>query len=191
MKTLKLLLIILILPILSNGQQASKPAFKNLICVSYHSDENGKGIVIEDKLEINAKGEVDFKIKLYEGAADTTYKLSQSLLNDFSQYFNKDLSTYMIADRLPDGKYYGGSLKYINYTDGNGLTHEFILLPPLMNQSFNDILDKVSSTPENLTKVKGLSIQDKGLTAKIIHFQKSCKYCSGAQMPPPIMLDSH
>jgi hypothetical protein len=167
--------------------QNVKPGFKQFLLVTYRPNDpvNPGKMKIEKSLEINGKGHAELKLNYTEGIADTTYQLSETLITRLNKIFNgkQELKSYMIKDRFPEGTTFRGALLYLSYTDDKDVIHNFIVVPPFMSQEFNDLLDQVTLTPENVIYTKNITIPFKSLGSRIITCEKNSKYLNSVISP--------
>ncbi len=175
-----------------NAQQI-KPKFKKLQCATYTTDLSGKDTIVicTEYIEINEIGQANYKSKIGRRVdlfMDTTYQLTDTLIAKLNKIFdgNSKLYSYMIADKLPNGTHYGGPLKFIRFTDNNGITQNFIDVRPLMSRNFTVLLDEIVHRPKTILH-KTEPIQNKSLEDQIIKCQNSCGYTPKVEQPPTVI----
>jgi hypothetical protein len=79
------------------------------------SEGTKEQVSIIDLLDINADGLVHLKEKYYKGVSDTTYHITDDLMNKLNAIFDgsKKLTTYMVMNKLPEGRHFAGALQYL------------------------------------------------------------------------------
>lgn len=175
-----------LLLILSSFASAQvKPSFKKLTYVSYETDALKQNATIRGLLVIDANGKVNFKIFYYNGVADTIYKLTITEVEKLNNIFNgeKKLKDFVVRTKMPGTMRYAGSFKYITYVANNGETDELTIVPPFMEDEFNNTLVNISKRPKKVNpKVK--QIKDLSLEKQILICEKATPYLPKIELPP-------
>jgi hypothetical protein len=176
------------------AQEPVKPRFKQLMYVEYetHVIKSNEVAEITAILTINAAGLVHLQSKYYNGVADTTYHLSNDLMNQLNDVADgsKKLKTNMVADKLPAGHHFGGNFEFLSAVSNAGKKDELIVVAPFMTGRFNKLMEDIWINPSAAdTKVK--NIKDPELSARIIALEKQCTYLPKIEQPPTIMEIAH
>jgi hypothetical protein len=171
--------------------QSAKPKFKHFTYVDYYLDNSGKNQAfnIIKYLEINEAGLVHLKLKNNLGILDTMYRLPDTSIIRMNNIFdgNKQLKSLMIRDRYPEGTHYAGSLHFLKYTDYKNISHNFTMVPPFMDQNFNDLLEDITFRPTDKA-YKAESLQNKITENEIAKCLNASKYALDAVGQTPVFI---
>ncbi|HEY9002527.1 MAG TPA: hypothetical protein VIM89_14315 [Mucilaginibacter sp.] len=171
--------------------QNVKQKFKHFTYVDYYldnSDKNQKFNIIQ-YIDINETGFVHLKLKNNVGILDTVYRLPDTLMIRMNNVFdgNKQLKSLMIKDKYPEGTYYGGSLHFLKYTDYRNISRNFTMVPPFMDQDFNDLLEDIIFRPSDKA-YKTESLQNKIIESEIAKSLNASKYALDAVGQTPVFI---
>jgi hypothetical protein len=195
LRSIQLIMILILSSTFYNGalkaQNRVKPQFKNLTYSSYEIIGSGdnKKVNILDLIEINGYS-VHITTKCYKGVSDTTYILSDSMIEGLNTVFNgkRKLKSFIKIYSLSSG-HYAGPLDFTSYTDQNGITDNLIVVQPFMDETFSKVLDIIRRFPASYSNVKytGDGVRNTETEKTILKYHNSCKYLPAVESPPPTM----
>ena len=170
----------------ANAQKV-KPLFNTITDVVYRTDSKNNP-VIENIVEVNAKGVVHYRSVWYNGIADTTYQLQDTSITKLNKFFNgaKPLTGYMLTDKMNPGHHFAGPLEYVSYTGNGNKTDSFILVAPFVIPALNDVLREINIMPSKIA-YKGKTITNLTLSKQIKITEARCSYIPKIEEPPEVM----
>jgi hypothetical protein len=193
MNLIKLFIIAMLLCASSISMQAQqvKPKFKKILYTDFYLNKSDKNHTLNliNYLEIDENGKARFKLKNNPGILDTTYQLNDTLIVRLNKVFNGDikLKSFMVKDKYPEGTYYMGSLHFIKFVDYKNLTHNFIVVPPFMDQNFNELLEDILFRPSDKAYQDQI-FQDKTLESQIVKCLNTSQYALDAVGQTPLLI---
>jgi hypothetical protein len=176
----------------ANAQNV-KPKFKKLIFIGYYANtmsEHGPHI-IDYTIQFNENDSVHYTANNFGrnnvyGMSDTTYTIPDTLMKELNKIFNgkKALRSHMITDKLPNGDTtYAGHIYFITYTSGQNTSDSFIAVQPFLDKELSGLVDKITSIQRARAIIRRKIYKDSSLEARILDYQKTCKYIP--HVPPP------
>ena len=170
----------------STKAQTVTPKFKQLILVAYRpvSTGNRESIRMEDYLEINENGMLYYVVNSFTGSyynnltfkgsrSDTTYKISDSLVNVLNGIFNgsKPLKAYTLKSN-PAGQF-AGPYTFLSYKTIGSQKEDVIIISSDAAAELDKVLDKLWRLPFPRRQKSTVTYRNKNVETQILSAQKA------------------
>ncbi|MCR8558011.1 hypothetical protein KXD93_10175 [Mucilaginibacter sp. BJC16-A38] len=158
-----------------------------MVDYSIKKSGNTQKVVIETYKEINEVGQFHYAASMYNGIRDTTYLLSDEVVNMFNKIFNgsRKIQSYMVINKLPENVHYAGGFMWFSCTYPDNTTDSFLVVPPFMDPSFERLIFYDYKWPSNLA-YKGKTIRKPLIEKEILKYHNACKYLPKIEQSPII-----